>query len=202
LYISNSATTATTSLIYGEFSPSRILRTNSTFQIGDPTTTGYVFPIARGTANQYLASDASGVLSWTSPNSLSAIRTNKSSDQALTGLGWEKILFDTENFDTNAEFAGSTFTATKAGIYQINAGFHTDNQSNIQFYSIGVYVNGLLYQQTSGNHTNLGPVSRTINCSVNLAIGGYVEVFVENYQTPVSIASYAGKTFFEVQQIR
>ncbi|GAA4062173.1 hypothetical protein GCM10022389_03370 [Flavobacterium cheonanense] len=66
LYISNSNTTPTTSLIYGEFAPTRILRTNSTFQIGDPTGTGYVFPIARGANNEILQTDASGVLSWNS----------------------------------------------------------------------------------------------------------------------------------------
>lgn len=207
LYITNSNTTPTTSLIYGEFSPTPILRTNSTFQIGDPApaSTGYVFPVARGTNNQYLASDANGILSWTSPNgtnTLSALRTNLTSDQALTTSGWQLINFSNVVFDTNSEFASNRFTASKAGIYEINAGFHTDNQSNNQFYSIGVYVNGTLYQQTTSNHFGVGPVSRNINCSVNLATNDYVEIYVENYQTTVNIDSYSGKTFFEVHQIR
>lgn len=282
LYISNSNTTPVTSLIYGEFSPSRILRTNSLFQIGDPLGTGYQFPVARGTNNQVLQTNATGVLNWVDPSSLtitevdpqvssvttnavprwngttlvdgsitddgtnvtvagntttttlqmttgatanyimqsdatgnatwvpmpnplttlSATRSNLSANQALTGAGWQKINFNTIIFDTNTEVAGGTFTATNAGIYQVNAGFHTNDQGNNQFYSIGVYVNGLLYQQTSGNHTNLGPVARNINCMVNLAAGGTVEIYVENYQTPVDIDSFPGKTFFEVQQIR
>ena len=70
LYITNSNTNATTSLIYGEFSPARILRTNSTFQIGDPTGTGYVFPVARGTLNQVLQTNATGVLNWVNPSAL------------------------------------------------------------------------------------------------------------------------------------
>ena len=70
LYISNSATTATNSLIYGEFSPARILRTNSTFQIGDPAGTGYVFPAARGTIGQLLQTDGAGVLTWVAPSSV------------------------------------------------------------------------------------------------------------------------------------
>ena len=70
LYITNSNTNAITSLIYGEFSPIRILRTNSTFQIGDPTTTGFVFPTARGTNGQVLQTDAAGILSWVAPSSL------------------------------------------------------------------------------------------------------------------------------------
>lgn len=205
LYITNANTTPTTSLIYGEFSPTPILRTNSTFQIGNPAGTGYVFPVARGTANQYLATDGSGVLSWVSPsgtNQLSAVRTNLSGNTAIGTTGWQIIPFATEVFDINNEFAANRFTATRAGIYEINAGFHTDNQSNGQFYSIGVYVNGVLYQQNSGNHIANGPVSRTVTCLVNLAVGGYVEIYVENYQAGVSIDGFSGKTYFEIQQVR
>jgi hypothetical protein len=245
LYISNSASNATTSLIYGEFSPTRILRTNSTFQIGDPTTTGYIFPAARGTLNQILQTNATGVLNWVNPstltitetdpqvssitinnipkwngttlvdgilvndatnvgvgmsplagnkldvngktrttnfqmttgananyilqsdavgnatwvqnpiNTLSVVRTNLNANQALNNTGWQLINFNTIVLDTNTEFASNRFTATRAGIYEINAGYHTDNQSNSQQYSIGVYVNSTLYQQTTGNHSNL-----------------------------------------------
>ncbi|GEM_PF-806698 len=156
------------------------------------------------TANYILQSDATGNASWV-PNpltTLSAMRINLSANQALGTAGWEKINFDTAVFDTKSEFAGGTFTATTAGIYQVNAGFHTDNQSNGQFYSIGVYVNGTLYQETTGNHYNNGPVHRNINCMVNLAAGGTVEIYVQNYQPTVAIDSFATKTFFEVQQIR
>ncbi|MBC7606600.1 MAG: hypothetical protein H7199_06555 [Burkholderiales bacterium] len=208
LYISNSNADAINALIYGDFTTgAKILRTNSTFQIGNPAGTGYVFPVARGINTQYLASDASGVLSWATPygtNTLSALRTNLSANQALVGGGWQKINFNTIIFDTNTEFAASRFTAVKAGIYQINAGYHTNSASSTDYYSIAVYVNGVLYQQNSANHFGNGPVSRNINCSVNLAIGGYVEIYAENYETiiPMNIDSFSGKTFFEVQQIR
>lgn len=282
LYISNSATTATTSLIYGEFSPARILRTNSTFQIGDPAGTGYVFPVARGTVGQVLQTDAAGVLTWQSAasletdpqvssainnripkwngttlvdgivtddgttvtvagktsttnfqmptgasanfilqsdatgngtwvqnplNTLSMVRTNLGgTNQVLTAPAppgsWEKINFPNEVFDTSSEFTGGTFTATKAGFYQINAGFHTNDQSNTQQYAIGVFVNGTLYQETSGNHTNIGEVCRNINCIVNLAVGNTVEIHVKNFIAGVQINGFVGKTFFEVQQIR
>ncbi len=202
LYITNAATTPTTSLVYGEFTPAaRIFRTNSTFQIGDPSGTGYVFPVARGLNSQILTSNASGVLSWSTPNSTySSTRYNLNTNQALTNAGWQKINFNLLVYDSNSEIAGGTFTATKAGNYNINAGFHTDNQSNAQFYSIGVYVNGILYQQNSGNHGSNGPVFRNINCNVNLAVGGTVEIYVENYQPSVNIDSFSAKTYFEIQQ--
>ncbi len=156
------------------------------------------------TANAVMQSDASGNASWVTPTSLSVVRTNLSANQALATTGWQIINFNTVAFDINNEFNTGTnrFVATKAGYYEVNAGYHTDNQSNTQFYSIGVYKNGSLYQQTSGNHSNLGVVARNITCKVYLAIGEYVEIFAENYQSSVAIDSYSGKTFFEVTEIR
>lgn len=207
LYISNSNTTATTSLIYGEFSPTRILRTNSTFQIGDPAATGYVFPVVRGTANQYMATDALGVLSWVSPDvlpnsALSAARNNLSATQTLAGTGWEKIIFDTENFDTNSELTVSTFTVAKSGIYQVNAGYHTNGQANTGLYSIGIYVNGVLAQKVAANHFGNGPVSRMIANTFNLAAGNTIEIYAENYIAGALIDPFFAKAFFEVTQIR
>ncbi|MCF6128120.1 hypothetical protein L1S35_00410 [Flavobacterium sp. AS60] len=157
------------------------------------------------TANYVLQSDASGNASWALPNNtLSVVRTNLSGAQSLGTGGWQLVNFNTIVFDSNTEFNTGTnrFVAAKTGYYEVNAGFHTDNQSNTQFYSIGVYKNGSLYQQNSGNHSNLGPVSRTINCIVSLGAGDYIEIYAENYQSGVNIDSYIGKTFFEVKQIR
>jgi trimeric autotransporter adhesin len=293
LYISNSNTTAITSLIYGEFSPSRILRTNGTFQIGDPAGTGYVFPIARGAVNEVLQLNGSGVLGWVNPstlsitendpqvtsatnntipkwngtslvdgilvddatnigvgmtplagnkldvngktrttnfqmtnganpnyilqsdavgnaswvqnpqNSLSVIRGNLSANQILTApaSNWEKITFDTEAYDTNGEFAGGTFTCTKNGFYQINAGYHTDVTGTLTLFGIAVYVNGVLYQENTHDH-NGGQVSRTINCTASLSVGQTVEIYVRNPDAGRQIDSFSGKTYFEVIQIR
>jgi trimeric autotransporter adhesin len=205
LYIENSNADASNALIYGEFD-NNIIRVNGTLQISNPASApGYSLPVVRGTAGQVLQTNGAGSTSWANDNStLSATRTNLSANQALATTGWQKISFNTVVFDLNAEFATGTnrFVAAKAGYYEVNAGFHTDNQSNLQFYSIGVYKNGALYQQTSANHTNLGPVPRNINCIVSLNIGDYIEIYAENYQAGVNIDSYSGKTYFEVKQIR
>ena len=85
LYITNGNTTPTTSLIYGEFTTTaKILRTNSTFQIGDPAGTGYVFPVARGAVNQVLQTNATGVLSWVNPSALATPETDPQVSSAIT----------------------------------------------------------------------------------------------------------------------
>ena len=63
LMIDNSGTN--TPLLDGYFD-SDILRVNGTFQINDPTGTGYAFPATDGTNGQVLQTDGSGNLSWTS----------------------------------------------------------------------------------------------------------------------------------------
>ena len=165
------------------------------------------FQMINGANNGYiLQSDALGNASWVQNplNTLSLVRVNLSANQTLTTAGWQKATFNSEVFDTSNEFDTTTnrFTATKAGFYRVNAVFHTNNQSNNQFYSIGIRVNGNFYQQTSANHFGNGAVDRAVNCLVQLNIGDYVEVFVENYQTGVEIDGFSGKTIFEIEQIR
>ncbi len=206
LYIENSNGDQSNALIYGDFN-TNIARVNGTFQINNPTNAnGYAMPNVRGTNGQVLQTDGAGATSWvTNPaTTLSLVRVNLSANQALTTAGWQKLSFDTEAFDTANEFAPGTnrFTATKAGYYSVRAAFHTNIQSNNNQYSIGVYKNGALYQETSGDHYGIGQVERSVSCLVQLAAGDYIEVYAENFVSGVSVDSYSGKTVLEIQQVR
>jgi|GEM_PF-2681171 len=70
---------------------------------------------------------------------------------ALANATWTKVLFNTEYFDTNSNFAASTFTPTIAGYYQINAtiGFPV----TVGLY-IAIYKNGAQYNRASGDGTS------------------------------------------------
>ena len=51
-----------------------------------------------------------------------AFRANKNLDQNISAGTWTKVIFDTEDFDTNSDYDNSTnyrFTPTVAGYYQI-----------------------------------------------------------------------------------
>lgn len=79
LYIENSNVDANNALIYGEFTTgAKVLRTNSQFQIGNPTITGYSFPTVRPAtvAGQILQYNALGALSFQAPST------------ALNGFAW------------------------------------------------------------------------------------------------------------------
>ncbi len=174
--------------------------------IGTSTTNNYLLPASKGNTGETVELVGNQLTFKRGLSNLSVMRVNLSANQSLNTSGWQKITFDTvpAGYDTNSEFNTGTnrFVALNAGYYEINAGFHTDSQANTQFYSIGVYVNGILYQQSSANHYANGLVSRATNCVIKLNAGDYVEIFAENYQSGVAIDRFSGKTYFEVKQIR
>lgn len=204
LYIENSNADAANALIYGEFD-TNIVRINGQLQVADPAATGYKFPLARGTNKQIIETDASGNLSWVNPtnNSLSVMRTTLNTNQAMLLNQWFKLNFNTVVFDTGSEFSttNSRFVATKAGYYQVNAAYHTYTVNSTNYFTIGVFKNGNPYQESGSTHT-LGPVFRSINCIVSLAVGDFIEIQAQNYIAGSTIDSYSGKTYFEISQIK
>lgn len=174
--------------------------------IGTTTSNNYLLPASKGNTGETLELVGNQLTFTRGLSNLSVMRANLTANQSLNTSGWQKIPFNTvpAGYDTNSEFNTTTnrFVATKNGFYEVNAGFHTDSQANTQFYSIGVYVNGILYQQSSANHYTNGLVSRATNCVIKLNAGDYVEIFAENYQSGVAIDGFSGKTYFEVKQIR
>ncbi len=203
LYIENSNADANNALIYGEFD-TNIVRINGGLQIANQATTGYNFPIARGTNGQTLQTDASGNVTWrNSLNNLSLVRTNLTANQTVNTTGWQKINFNLMQFDTNTEFNTGTsqFVATKVGYYEINAGLHTFNKSDAEYYGIAVYKNGIEYQETSSHHYGDKLISRTINCTLRLIVGDVIEIYFFNGNAPTTVDGYSGKTYFEIKQI-
>ena len=72
---------------------------------------------------------------------------------ATIGTGATKVTYDTEEFDTNNNFASSRFTPTVAGYYQINAqvqpnasytGGYIGIVKNGSFYKYGTYINAAI----------------------------------------------------------
>jgi len=57
---------------------------------------------------------------------------------------WTKLTFTTKDFDTNSNFASSTFTPTVAGYYQVNAQAQVGATSSS--ISVSIYKNGAAYK--------------------------------------------------------
>ena len=89
-----------------------------------------------------------------------AFSARKTSAQSFTQNAFTKVIFNTEEFDTNANYDTTTarFTPTMAGYYQINAGLVL--QSLIKGTSlVSIFKNGSEYKR--GQHINTDLASST-----------------------------------------
>ena len=74
-----------------------------------------------------------------------AFAAYQSTGVALTGATFTKITFQTEEYDTNSNFASSRFTPTVAGYYQINGAWQFGSGGTVTVCAI--YKNGTIYKQ-------------------------------------------------------
>jgi len=132
--------------------------------------------------------DADGIIMVSS--AMPAFSAYASSGTSLTSNTATKLLFDTELFDTNNNFASSRFTPTVAGYYQISGGFLAGLLTSSN-NSCSIYKNGSVNLQGSG----CGVVSGYIRCNVSglVYLNGSTD-YVELYGLQSSGASVT--TFF------
>jgi hypothetical protein len=70
-------------------------------------------------------------------------------EQSVTSATWTKIEFDTETFDTNANFDSTTnyrFTPTVRGYYQVNAGLSVQGSTSATAAQVAIYKNGAAHK--------------------------------------------------------
>ena len=79
---------------------------------------------------------------------------------SLSTGGYTKVLFQTEEYDTNSNFASSRFTPTVAGYYRLNWGVDLASSFTGRLFSL-VYKNGVLIYYAS---PNLGGVTQFGTC--------------------------------------
>ena len=73
----------------------------------------------------------------------------QSTGQSLSASTNTKALFQTEEFDTNSNFASSTFTPTVAGYYQVSGGNQPATAAST--LTVFVYKNGTVYKNIAVN---------------------------------------------------
>jgi hypothetical protein len=123
--------------------------------------------------------------------------------QSITSATATKMLFDTESFDTNNNFASSRFTPTISGYYQIN-GFGTSQGSSgtISRTIIYIFKNG-------GNYRRGGDISGVgfgVGISDVVYLNGstdYVELYFYIVTTGSAVIGIGeNNTFFSGSMVR
>ena len=88
-----------------------------------------------------------------------------------------KILFQTEEFDTNNNFASSTFTPTVAGYYQINAAIAFGGWTSTYTFTM-IYKNGSEYKRGSSTANTASGLNGIVSSIVYLnGSTDYVEIY-------------------------
>jgi hypothetical protein len=114
--------------------------------------------------------------------------------QAITSSTYQKVLFATEAFDTNNNFASSRFTPTVAGYYQCNTAVSFAGGTTSET-AVAVYKNGSLLRYpfditTTTYYTLSGSFLISMNGSID-----YLEIYV--YQSSGTTRTIVTTTWFE-----
>jgi hypothetical protein len=84
--------------------------------------------------------------------------------QTLSSATLTKITFDTEEYDTNSNFASSRFTPTVAGYYLVSG--HAQPNATYTAGVQAIYKNGSLYRYGSYNANASGVAQGAMTCLV------------------------------------
>ena len=128
-----------------------------------------------------------------------AFSAYQSSAQTLTSNTFTKITFTTEVFDTNNNFASSTFTPTVAGYYQVNCGISVAATATVIILLIS--KNGsTIYKSVNTNPSTVSTVSGSglVYCNGST---DYIEVY-GLFVVGQAMATGQTETYFNGSMVR
>ena len=150
--------------------------------------------VADGTGS--LTVQQNGVTLGTYGN-IPAFSAYASAAQTVTTNTDTKVLFDTEQYDTNNNFASSRFTPTVAGYYQLNTRIRFNGTSPSQ-YVLYWYKNGASVGLGAYYNANLGVIFASASTLEYMnGTTDYFEIYANITATSPSLSStYSNTSFF------
>ena len=127
-----------------------------------------------------------------------AVSAYPSSNQTITTNVFTKILFQTEEFDTNSNFASSTFTPTVAGFYQVQVA--VGQSTSTTGTQPAIYKNGTIYKRVVCRATDSSAeVVALVYCNGST---DYIEGYGLLSGTTPATTSSSDITFFQACLVR
>jgi len=160
------------------------------------TTTGVLGTTLYGDGSGSLTVQKDGVTQGVYGN-IPAFSAYASAAQTVTSGADTKVLFDTEQYDTNNNFASSRFTPTVAGYYQLNTRIRFNGTSPSQ-YVLYWYKNGASVGIGAYYNANLGVMFASASTLEYMnGTTDYVEIYTNITATSPSLGStYQNTNFF------
>jgi len=105
-----------------------------------------------------------------------AFLVGNNATQSISNTTFTKVLFQAETFDTNNNFASSTFTPTVAGYYQINGIANFQASTAVTRGIVSIYKNGSEYARGTDVPTTIygAVVSTVVYCNGST---DYIELY-------------------------
>lgn len=125
-------------------------------------------------------------------------------NQSITSGVFTKVTYNVEEFDTNSNFASSTFTPTVEGYYQVNACTYLQASSGAIRCLTVIYKNGSGYKNGNDNLTVSGTEGRG-HCSALVYLNGttdYLEIYVLSSAFSPLVITGIDNTYFQASLIR
>ena len=94
--------------------------------------------------------------------------TKNGSDQTITASSFQKVTFGTETFDTNSNYASSTFTPTVAGKYRVSCSITWNSLSAGDSILLSIYKNGAELRRMSDNAAAAATLSQMITDLIDM----------------------------------
>ena len=155
-------------------------------------------PAAAGSGTVYTLPAATGTVMVS--GNMPAFSAYATSNQTLSGNVVTKILFDTEEFDTNNNFASSRFTPTVAGYYFLLG--HIQPNDSYTAGIVAIYKNGGLYKYTSFNQNSTGSAQATGSCLMYMNGSTDYAEFYASFVDGQPTAGSAAFTWFQGYMVR
>ena len=140
----------------------------------------------------------------TSPQHSSfSVHKNGTNQTTIAPSTWTKVTWPTEEYDTNSNFADSTFTPTVADKYQIKAQVKFVTADANARVEISVYKNGIAVQ----NNNTISPVTTPMPVSISVDVDAngttdYFDIYVhQNSAGAKDIDGTAVYTWFQGHKI-
>ncbi len=133
------------------------------------------------------------------------VRAYKSGGNQQIDTAYEKVLFESESFDTGSNFASSTFTAPRTGYYLITANGDGDSNSSNggRSTSIAIYKDGVIYSSTSTNRTDAAAALSgiTITDVLYLTATQTIEIYAKSATESADFFSGEQYTFVTIMEM-
>jgi hypothetical protein len=137
-----------------------------------------------------------------------AFSANASSNQTISHNTQTKVLLQTEQYDTNNNFASSTFTPTVAGYYNVVGQIRLDGTAGRQYSSTAsIFKNGSVYFAGETSFLGASGGSFFLNINATVPMNGSTDtiefyIYQYDYTASSSVTTIAVQTRLQGFMVR